>query len=134
MIIAFWCVLIAGVMPLACAYFAKLGRAESVDGRFDNRAPREWLAKQTGFRARANAAQANGFEAFPLFAAGVVICVLQHVPVPTIDLLAVVFVVARVFFIAFYLTDRSTSRSLSWLVGFAATIGLFLAATTGTLR
>ncbi len=134
MILAFWCVLIAGVMPLSCAYFAKLGRAQSVDGRFDNRAPREWLGKQTGFRARANAAQANGFEAFPLFAAGVIICVLQHVPVPTIDLLAVIFIAARVFFIACYLADLATLRSLSWLVGFAATIGLFIAATTGTLR
>ena len=133
MIVAFWCVLVAGVMPLSCAYFAKFGPAETSD-RFDNRTPREWLGRQTGFRARANAAQANGFEAFPLFAAGVIVCVLQHVPVPTIDLLAVVFVVSRVFFIVFYLTDRATLRSFAWLVGFLATVGLFLTATTGTLR
>ena len=133
MIIAFWCVLIAGVMPLGCAYLAKFGRADG-SGRFDNREPRVWLSQQTGSRARANAAQANSFEAFPLFAVGVLICVIQHVPVPTIDLLAMIFVAARVAFIVCYVADRPTLRSLTWLIGFLATIGLYLVATTGTLR
>jgi len=40
--------LIAGVLPVACAGIAKLGFKE-----YDNNNPRAWLAKQTGFRARA---------------------------------------------------------------------------------
>ena len=44
----------------AATVTAKLGAP------FDNRHPREWLARQSGWRARANAAQLNGFEAFPL--------------------------------------------------------------------
>jgi len=133
MIIAFWCVLIAGVMPLGCAYLAKFGRADGTR-RFDNREPRVWLSEQTGRRGRANAAQANCFEAFPLFAVGVLICVIQHVPVPTIDLLATIFIAARVVYIACYVADRPSLRSLFWVIGFAASVGLYLVATTGTLR
>lgn len=62
----YFSLLIAGVLPVACAGIAKLGFKE-----YDNHNPRAWLAKQTGFRARSNAAQSNNFEAFPFFAAGV---------------------------------------------------------------
>ena len=136
MIIAFWCVLIAGTLPLVCAYMAKFGGAPSAPdaSRFDNREPRAWLAKQTGFRARANAAQANSFEAFPLFAAGVVIAVLQHVPVATIDGFAAGFIAARLVYIGLYVSNLATLRSLAWAVGFACCVGLFLVAATGTLR
>ena len=57
MTIAYYCVLFMGLLPIVAAGIAKKG----FDG-YDNSAPREWLAKQTGFRARANAAQANLFE------------------------------------------------------------------------
>ena len=136
MIVAFWCVLIAGILPIVCTYLAKFGPAPvAADApRFDNREPRAWLAKQTGFRARANAAQANGFEAFPLFAAGVIVAVLQHVPVATIDLLAMVFIAACVVYIALYVSNRASLRSLAWVIGFACCVGLFLVAATGTLR
>eukprot|EP01035_Chromulina_nebulosa_P035064 gene35064-47116_t len=40
---------------------------------FDNAAPRVMLAKLDGWRQRANWAQLNGFEAFPPFAAAVII-------------------------------------------------------------
>ena len=132
MIVAFWCVLVAGVLPFGCAYLAKFGGGATT--RYDNRDPRAWLAAQTGFRARANAAQANSFEALPLFAAAVVIAVLQHVPVATIDLLAVVFVVARVAYIVCYVTDRPTLRSALWGVGFLAIVALFVFAASGSLR
>ncbi len=136
MIVAFWCVLVAGMLPFACSYLAKFGggSGDGVRARYDNHDPRAWLAAQTGFRARANAAQANSFEALPLFAAGVVIAVLQHVPVATIDLLAVVFVVARVAYIAFYVTDRPTLRSPVWAIGFLANVALFVYAASGSLR
>jgi uncharacterized MAPEG superfamily protein len=134
MIIAYWCILVAGVLPLVCAYIAKLGSKSSDEDRYDNREPRAWLAKQTGMRARANAAQANSFEAFPLFAAGVLVAVTQHVPIATIDLLAIVFIVARLVYIGCYVGDLPWLRSPVWGIGFAATVGLFLVAATGTLR
>ena len=138
MIVAFWCVLIAAVLPILCSYLAKFGGAAPAgDGgstRFDNHEPRAWLARQTGSRGRANAAQQNSFEAFPFFAAGVVIAVLQHVAVSTIDTCAIVFVVARCAFIAFYLADRPALRSAAFGLGFASCVVLFLFAATGTLR
>lgn len=53
-------VLIAGLLPIVCAGIAKWGVKN-----YDNHQPRSWLALQEGYRARANAAQENSFEAFP---------------------------------------------------------------------
>ena len=138
MIIAFWCVLVAGVLPLGCAYLAKFGPrgadGASGTGRFDNHDPRSWLARQSGRRARANAAQSNSWEAFPFFGLGVVIAILQHVPVATVNLLAIVFIVARIAYIGCYVANVASLRSLVWLIGFGASVGLYLVAATGTLR
>ena len=135
MIVAFWCVLIAGVLPLACSYLAKLApKEEGPVLRYDNREPRAWLAQQTGRRARANAAQANSWEAFPFFAIGVVIAVLQHVPIATINLLALIFIVARFAYIGCYVANLAPLRSLVWAIGFGASVALYLFAATGALR
>ncbi|BDU55385.1 MULTISPECIES: MAPEG family protein [unclassified Limnohabitans] len=120
---AYLCVLVAGLLPYVCAMVAKWGFK-----KFDNHNPREWLAQQTGFRARANAAQANTFESFPLFAAGVIIATLAQVDAARIDLYAFVFVAARVGFIVCYVTDKASLRSLCWLVGLLSVVGLFAAA------
>lgn len=120
---AFLCVLIAGLLPYVCAGAAKWGFQ-----KFDNHNPREWLAKQTGFRARANAAQANSFEAFAFFAAGVIIATLAQVDAARIDVYAFVFVAARVCFIVCYVADKASLRSLCWLVGLLSVVGLFAAA------
>jgi uncharacterized MAPEG superfamily protein len=120
---AFLCVLIAGLLPYVGTMAAKWGFR-----RFDNNNPREWLAQQTGFRARGNAAQANSFEAFPFFAAGVIIATLAQVDAARIDLYAIVFVAARVGFIVCYLADKASLRSLCWLVGLLSVVGLFVAA------
>jgi uncharacterized MAPEG superfamily protein len=95
---------------------------------FDNHNPRQWLAQQTGFRARGNAAQVNSFEAFPLFAASVIIATLAQVDPARIDLYAFAFVAARVGFIVCYVADKASLRSLFWLVGLLSTVGLFAAA------
>ena len=120
---AYLCVLVAGLLPYVCAMVAKWGFK-----KFDNHNPREWLAQQTGFRARANAAQVNSFESFPLFAAGVIIAALAQVDAARIDLYAFVFVAARVGFMVCYVTDKAGLRSLCWLVGLLSVVGLFAAA------
>jgi uncharacterized MAPEG superfamily protein len=123
MTLAYWCVLIAGFLPYVATLTAKIG-----GDRFDNANPREWLSAQTGFRKRANAAQLNGFEAFPLFAAGVIVAHLAGAPQDRIDLLAVTFVVARLFYLAFYVADIHRLRSLAWFVGIGSAAALFFAA------
>ncbi len=120
---AYLCVLIAGLLPYVCAIIAKWGFQN-----FDNHNPRQWLAHQTGFRARANAAQANSFESFALFAAGVIIATLAHVDAGRIDLFSFAFVAARVGFIVCYVADKAGLRSLFWVVGLLSAVGLFAAA------
>jgi uncharacterized MAPEG superfamily protein len=120
---AYWCVLVAGLLPYAATLTAKIG-----GHRFDNRNPREWLGAQAGFRRRANAAQLNGFEAFPLFAAAVIIAHVLQAPQPRIDLLAITFVVARLLYLVFYVADQSLLRSLAWFVGIGSAVALFFAA------
>ena len=73
--IAYWCVLVAALLPIVCAGMAKWGAMgrSARDGGYDNDNPRAWLAQQTAWRARANAAQANSFEALPFFIGAVLI-------------------------------------------------------------
>lgn len=119
--LALWCVLAAGLLPYAATLAAKIGT------RFDNAQPREWLARQTGWRARANAAQANGFEAFPLFAIAVLVAQHTGAPQPRVDMLAIAFVVARVAYLAAYLADVAWLRSLVWFVGIGSAVSIFVA-------
>jgi uncharacterized MAPEG superfamily protein len=123
MSISFWCVLVAGLLPLLGTAAAKWGFQN-----FDNNNPRAWLANQTGFRARGNAAQANSFEAFPFFAAGVIIANLMHASEGAINSLAIAFILARLAFILCYVMDKSALRSLMWSIGIFCTIGLFIIA------
>jgi len=118
---AYWCVLAAALMPYVAVSIAKSGGE-----RFDNSNPRLWLDKQQGFRARANAAQANSFEAFPFFAAAVIVAHLAQAPQDRIDALAVMFVLARAAFIVFYVADWHWARSIVWTIGVVATITIFV--------
>ena len=121
MTLAITCILVAGILPVISAGIAKAGFRG-----YDNRNPRDWLARQTGFRARANAAQANAWEAFPFFAAGVLAAQWMAAPQERIDRLAVIFVVARLAYLGLYLADKATLRSVVWAVGFGASIALYL--------
>ena len=120
--LAIFCILLAGLLPIVSAGIAKAG----LKG-YDNHNPREWLARQTGFRARANAAQANAWEAFPFFAAAVLSAQWLTVPQGRIDGLAVAFVVLRVIYLALYLADRASLRSVAWMLGWGVCVALFLA-------
>ena len=108
-------------MPWICAGIAKAGQRN-----YDNHNPREWLAKQTGYRARANAAQANCFEAFPMYAVGVLLAMLSNVDIDRIQMWTGLFIVARMAYIACYLMDKDKLRSLAWLVGVISTVALYV--------
>ena len=123
---AFWCVLIAALLPYVAAVIAKAGARS-----FDNNAPREWLAKQQGFRARANAAQQNSFEAFAFFAVAVLVAHVSRGQQGLVDLLAMAFIAARVLYLAVYVAGWGAVRSLIWAVGVAATVWIFLTAAIG---
>ena len=120
MTIANWCVLFMGLFPYVAAGIAKKGFEA-----YDNGMPRQWLAKQTGFRARANAAQANLFESLPFFFAAVIIASLANAPQDRIDLLAVGFVLARIAYVVCYVADWPTARSIVWLAGIVCVVTIF---------
>jgi uncharacterized MAPEG superfamily protein len=120
MTIAYYCVLFMGLLPIVAAGIAKKG----FDG-YDNSMPRQWLAQQTGFRARANAAQANLFESLPLFFAAVIIASISNAPQGRIDLLAIGFVLTRIAYLICYLANWSTTRSIVWLIGLACVVAIF---------
>jgi len=124
---AYWCVLVAILLPYACTVTAKL--AGDRFGPNANRDPRAWLDKQQGLSKRAHAAQLNGFEITPAFAAAVIIAHLAGSTTQgTIDLLAMLFVASRVAYILCYLADRAPLRSIAWFVGLGLIIALFCVA------
>ncbi|HFC6731239.1 TPA: MAPEG family protein [Neisseria meningitidis] len=119
MTFAYWCILIACLLPLFCAAYAK----KTGGFRFsDNHHPRDFLARTQGAAARAHAAQQNSFEAFAPFAAAVL---TAHA---TVNTLAGLFILFRLAFIWCYIADKAALRSLMWAGGFACTVGLFVAA------
>ena len=120
MTIAYWCVLFMGLFPYIAAGIAKKGFVG-----YDNGMPRQWLAKQTGFRARANAAQANLFESLPLFFAAVVIASIANAPQNRVDLLAIGFVAARIAYLICYVANWPSTRSIVWLAGLACVVAIF---------
>lgn len=124
--VAYWCVLIMALLPLACAWLAKgpgLGKPRR-DGGFDNDEPRAWLARQQGWVARANAAQANTFEALPFFIGAVIIAHQLGAPQTLLDILALVFVTLRVIYVAMYVAGLSQIRSLIWATALLVNIGI----------
>ena len=125
--IAHWCLLLAALLPLACAYIAKAPGLKRGFGKqgFDNNDPRAWLARQTGYQARANAAQANSFESLPFFIGALVVSWQLGAPQAWVDGLAVAFVVLRMAYIACYLQDRATLRSVAWALGWVVNLLLF---------
>ncbi|GLK57418.1 putative MAPEG superfamily protein [Methylopila capsulata] len=115
-----WCVLIAGILPIFT-----VGLAKWSDRNFDNANPRGWADSLSGWRKRAVAAQQNGFEVFPLFAAAALVAVTQGADLTTANALAVAFILLRIAYVACYLADRPTLRSGVWSLGFLATATLF---------
>lgn len=127
MTIANWCILIACAMPVATVGLAKIGSAKLTpgQGRYSNRHPREWAANLKGWQRRAHAAQQNGFEALPLFIAGVLLAQQAHADQARIDMLAMAFIAVRVAYVACYLANLATLRTIVWGAGGFACIALF---------
>lgn len=120
--VAYGCVLVAALLPMLCALLAKGGSFRGAD----NRDPRAWLARQSGWRARANAAQANSFEGLPFFIGAVIIAHQLGAPQQSLDLLACAYIVLRLAYIALYVGDRPTARSVAWGLGLLVNVAILL--------
>ena len=126
--IAYWCVLVMAILPIVCAGIAKYGMFSKSrrDGGYDNNNPRAWLTKQTDWRARANAAQANTFEALPFFFAAVIIAHQLQARQTMVDILAFMFVVLRVSYVLMYVADMAKTRSVIWAAALLINIWILL--------
>ncbi|MEO7401272.1 MAG: MAPEG family protein [Polaromonas sp.] len=124
--VAYWCILVAALLPMVCAGIAKYGmmRTSRRDGGYDNDNPRAWLARQTDWRARANAAQANTFEALPFFFAAVIIAHQLQAGQTRLDILALMFVVLRIAYVMMYVANWASARSLVWALGLLVNIAI----------
>jgi uncharacterized MAPEG superfamily protein len=120
MSIAYWCLLFASILPYVTVAIAKLG------GTYDNASPRK-PDLYRGVAARADSAHKNGLEVFPFFAAAIVVASAADARAAhaLLDEMALVWVALRVAYIAVYLADLATLRSVVWIAGWFLTIAIF---------
>lgn len=116
------CLLFAGLMLVLTK--APVAWAQQRTGRYDNHDPRAQQRELTGFGARALAAHQNTLEAFPLFAAGVLVSLIAAPGAPIATTLAVIFVLVRLGYWGCYLADIALLRSLLWGVGYLISLAL----------
>lgn len=125
MTLALWCVLAGLLLPYLWTGTAKaMGRY----GMHDNLHPREFLARLSGPAARANWAQLNSFEAFPAFAAAVLVAQYAQAPQHAVDLLALGWVALRLLHGLFYIANLAALRSLVWFGAMGCVVALFVIA------
>jgi uncharacterized MAPEG superfamily protein len=121
MTIAEWCLFGAVILYLGTVAPAKAwGHRE-----FNNAAPRDPAFYEHPVRKRALGAHINGIETFPFFAAAVLLAEFRGAPQEWIDGLAISFLVTRLVFVAAYVGDKPTARTVLWNAAFALNLGIF---------
>src|SRR5690606_29304884 len=124
MFIAYCCVLIAACLPYVWAFAAKTGAPG-----YNNKDPGGLVARQDSYRVRnAYGAHLNAFEAFPAFAAAVLMAQFAQADAQHVAWLSMAFIAFRILHGIFYVTVQQALRSLSWFGGFACVVALMLSA------
>ena len=82
------------------------------------------MARQNDSQVCANDIHVNSFEAFPFFAAAVIIAHQLGAAQGPLDALAFLFVVLRLVYIMMYVADSATIRSIIWVLALAVNIGI----------
>ena len=116
-------IIIACLLPYVFTVVAKM-----VGGfkREDNQNPREFLAKTTGFAARANAVQQNSFESLPLFIAAVLMAEYMVIPQVVVMMFGIAYIVLRIIYGICYLANWATLRSIVWMLSLLCPICILL--------
>ncbi len=121
MTVSYYCVFLAALLPYLFVAYAKMTPRYLAGG---NRAPRVYAEQLDGAKQRAFWAHQNGFEAFPIFAAVVIIAALVGRAGALTDAFAAAFVVFRVLYSVFYVLDWATLRSIAWACGAGCVIAI----------
>jgi uncharacterized MAPEG superfamily protein len=118
--VAYWCVLVAALLPIAWVSYAKLG-VES-----DNRYPREDYDNLPPAKRRAYAAHQNAYENFPFFAVAVIIAMTLGAAPATVNMLAIAYIVVRVIHGLLYINNIPMLRSVAFTLGLIINVAIFV--------
>ena len=100
-----------------------------LEKNYDNENPRKWLAVQTGFRERANSAQQNSWESFIWFSASLTLALIFSPDnIDFVNLMSVLYIFLRVFYVLFYIFGFSNLRTISWLCAHGCVFGILFSA------
>lgn len=122
--IAYWCVLIAILMPYGLVIIARFPGTTLES----NLIPRIAAESITGYQQRSYWAHLNGLEAIPSFAAAVIIAQMVNVQQDTINTLAMSFIGFRIAHAIGYILNLGVIRSLMWTGGMACVVSMFFSA------
>lgn len=78
-----------------------------------------------GLRERALGAHQSGIEAFPFFAAAVLLAEFRAAPQNLINELSVLFLIVRTAHVLTYVGDRPSLRAILWGLGFLISVAIF---------
>jgi uncharacterized MAPEG superfamily protein len=117
--IAYWCILVAALLPLILVGYAKSGSR-------DNNAPRDSAERLAGAKRRAYAAHQNAYENFPFFAVAVVAALSFGASATTVNVWALLYIACRVVYSWLYITDKASLRSAAYGLAFIANIAIFV--------
>lgn len=117
MVMAYWFILIAALMPYSVVQIAR-GKA------FNNAKPRDAYIDADAAQKRALGAHLNSFEAFPFYAAAVLVALQAGMGGVLLNVLAGLWLLVRGAYIYAYLKDIPTWRSRIWGVGMVLCIAI----------
>ncbi len=117
--IAYWCILVAALLPLVLAGYAKAGA-------HDNSTPRDDAEKLSGARRRAYAAHQNAYENFPFFAVAVIAALSFGATPTTLNLLALLYIAFRIAHGYLYISDKPPLRSAAYAGALVTNIAIFV--------
>ncbi|MET0675289.1 MAG: MAPEG family protein [Bradyrhizobium sp.] len=121
MTIAEWCIFASVILYLLPIVPVRWGNAQ----HFDNARPRDPAFYRDDIRARALGAHQNGIEAYPFFAAAVLLAEFRAAPQNLVNELSVLFVIVRSAYVLTYVGNRPSLRSILWTLGFLITAAIF---------
>lgn len=119
MSVADWCVFLGGLLPVLVVFIAKN------DPRLDIHNPRDVHLVQDGLRKRAYGAHLNGLEAFPFFAAAVVLAEQRGAAPPMLGATALAWLLVRLGYTGVYLLDWARIRPILWAAGWLIAAAIF---------
>ena len=121
MTVAEWC-----VFAVVALYLLTIVPVKWIGARqYNNAEPRDPAFYQDAIRARALGAHQNGIEAFPFFAAAVLLAEFRSAPQNLINELAVLFLIVRMAYVLTYIGNRPRLRSILWNLGFMINVAVF---------